>query len=116
LGGYDALTAINDAIAVRVVDDPDFDKVLAGVDEESGPRVRQLSILHLCEAAGGDCTYIGRDLKTLHAGMGITDELWQSFMGHLGDALNELNVADPDRAEVISIFSDHQEEIVDSTQ
>lgn len=116
LGGYDALVAINDAIGARVVDDPDFDQLLAGVDEESGQRGRQLAILRFCEAAGGDCTYVGRDLKTVHAGMGISDENWQSFMGHLKEALNELNVAEAEQVEIIGIFSELEDEIVDSTQ
>ena len=86
------------------------------MEAESGQRVRQLATLHLCETAGGDCTYIGRDLKTVHSGMGITDEHWQSFIGYLGDALNELNVAGAERAELISIFSDLNDEIVVNTQ
>lgn len=116
LGGYDALAAINDAAGARLFDDPDFDQFLADLDEESGQRGRQLAILYLCEAAGGDCIYLGRDLKTVHAGMGISDEHWQTLMGYLGDALNELNVADAEQAEVISIFSDLQDKIVESTQ
>ena len=116
LGGYDTIAAIIDATGARIGDDPDFDQFFGAMDAEAGQRTRQLATLHLCEAAGGDCAYIGRDLKTVHAGMGITDEHWQSFMGYLGDALNERNVADAERAEVISIFSDLQDEIVDSTQ
>ena len=113
LGGYDALAAINDALGARIFDDPKFEQILARMAEESGDRVRQLSILHFCEVTGGDCIYIGRDLKTLHRGMGITDEHWQSFMGHLGDAMNELNVADAEQSEVINIFSSFQDQIVD---
>jgi len=113
LGGYDALAAINDALGARIFDDPKFEQILARMAEESGDRVRQLSILHFCEVTGGDCVYIGRDLKTLHTGMGITDEHWQSFMGHLGDAMTELNVADAEQSEVIDIFSSFQDQIVD---
>ena len=113
LGGYDGLAAINDALGARIFDDPQFEQILAGMAEGSGDRVRQLSILHFCEVTGGDCVYIGRDLKTLHTGMGITDENWQSFMGHFGDAMTELNVADAEQSEVIDIFSGFQDQIVD---
>ena len=116
LGGYEVLVAIVDGVGSRIRDDPDFAEFLADRDAEEGQRDRELGILHLCEAAGGACTYIGRDLRETHAGMGIMDEHWQSFMDHLGDALNELNVAGVERAEVISIFSNLRDEIVDGTQ
>lgn len=34
----------------------------------------------LCELADGPCVYIGRPLKTAHAGLGITEAEWEALV------------------------------------
>ncbi len=51
----------------------------------------------LCAATGGPCFYTGRDLKTTHTGLGITEEDWNKIMKHLQASLDKLKFADKER-------------------
>jgi len=44
-----------------------------GLDAPGWPSSRQPGPTSICDARGGPCAYLGRDMKTTHTGMGITD-------------------------------------------
>jgi hypothetical protein len=52
-------------------------------------------------------------MKTVHEGLGITDEQWRLNLGHLSDTLDALNIAGDEKSEVIAIFAGFREDIVD---
>ena len=76
LGGYDALAEVTDDFIVRLATDPKVGRFFTGLSDNSKARVRQLVVDQLCAATGGPCVYIGRDMKTAHKGLGITEEDW----------------------------------------
>src|SRR5690242_7221985 len=73
LGGYDALAAVTDDFLQRLVSEPTFARFFGGHSTDSLKKIRQLIVDLLCNATGGPCVYIGRDMKTTHAGLGITN-------------------------------------------
>ena len=77
LGGYDALAAVTDEFIGRLATDKTVGRFFVGASDNSKMRIRQLVVDQLCAATGGPCVYIGRDMKTAHKGLGITEEDWK---------------------------------------
>ena len=78
LGGYDAIAAVVDDFIGRLVADKSFTKFFAGFSVDSKKRIRQHIVDQFCAAAGGPCIYTGRDMKTTHGGLGITEKDWNA--------------------------------------
>jgi hemoglobin len=113
LGGYDALAAATDDFIGRMAADPQLGKFFAGHSKESLQRIRQLVVDQLCAATGGPCVYIGRDMKTTHAGLGITEKDWDTSVRHLTATLDELNVPAKEKTEVLTAISGLKKDIVE---
>src|SRR4051812_40106384 len=76
LGGYDAVAAVADDFIGRLATDKQLGKFLTGLSTDSKKRLRQLIVDQFCAVTGGPCIYIGRDMKTSHAGLGISESDW----------------------------------------
>ena len=76
LGAYDAIAAVTDDFLGRLSTDPAFARFFSGHSADSLKKLRQHVVDQLCAATGGPCVYMGRDMKTTHAGLGITEKDW----------------------------------------
>jgi hemoglobin len=112
LGGYDALAAVTDDFIGRLVADPTLAKFFGGHGKDSLGRIRQLVVDQLCAATGGPCVYIGRDMKTVHDGLGITDANWETAVTHLKATLEKFKVAKPEQDEVLAAIGGMKKDIV----
>ncbi len=113
LGGYDAITAVVNNLLPRLSSDPLLARFWANRSTDGVEREKQLLIDFLCSSAGGPLFYTGRDMATSHRGMGITEDDWSAFMGHLYATLDEFSVPDIERGEVISFIESTKADIVD---
>jgi hemoglobin len=113
LGGYDAIAAVVDDFVPRVATDPQLGKFFAGAGKDTQAHIRQLAVDFICNATGGPCLYIGRSLKTAHAGLGITESDWEVAMKHLAATLDKLRVAKPERDDVLAAIGGLKGDIVD---
>jgi hemoglobin len=113
LGGYDAIAAVSDEFLGRLSTDPQFTKFFAGHSTESVKRIRQLIVDQLCAATGGPCVYIGRDMKSSHAGLGITDRDWDASLRHLTASLDKFNVQAKEKDDVLGAIGGLKKDIVD---
>ncbi|HET8774782.1 MAG TPA: group 1 truncated hemoglobin [Thermoanaerobaculia bacterium] len=102
LGGYDALAAVTDDFIGRMATDKDLSKFFAGHSKDSLMKIRQLVVDQLCAATGGPCVYIGRDMKSAHQGMGISEANWNTAVGHLVATLDKFKVPEKERSEVLA--------------
>lgn len=100
IGGYDVIATITDAYLKGVRGDPSFAR-FAGRGADSLRRARQFLKDQLCAMAGGPCVYVGRDMKTVHGGLGITQAEWATSMKHLAAALDAIPVKAKERAEFL---------------
>jgi len=66
----------------------------------------------ICEATGGPCSYLGKDMKTAHKGMQITDAEWSATVENLGKALDKNKVGAPEKAELIGALGPMKPDIV----
>jgi hemoglobin len=105
LGGYDAIAGFVDTAFPRVAVHPELTHLFRGHSQNSQMRQRQLIVDSLCAAAGGPCIYTGRDMKPVHAGLGITGAQWTTFMGIISSTANERPWAEADRKEFIDLFT-----------
>lgn len=114
LGGYDAIAAVTDEFIGRLATDPDLKHFFVGHSTDSLHRIRQLVADQLCAATGGPCIYIGRDMKTAHAGLGITEKDWETSVNHLVATLDKFQVPAKEKDEVLSALSGLKKDIVTS--
>jgi hemoglobin len=113
LGGYDALAAVTDDFIGRLAADPQLKRFFAGHSSDSLKRIRQLIVDQLCAATGGPCIYIGRDMKTAHAGMGISETDWEVTVKHLVATLDKFKVPQKEKDEVLAAISGMKKDIVE---
>ncbi|MEW6211801.1 MAG: group 1 truncated hemoglobin [Acidobacteriota bacterium] len=113
LGGYDALAAVTDKFIIRLATDKQLGRFFTGASDDSKKRLRQLLLDQLCAATGGPCVYIGRDMKTAHKGLGITEADWDIGIKHLVATLDEFKVPKREKDEVLSALSALKKDIVE---
>ena len=113
LGGYDVIAAVIDEFLSRFRSDPRLARFGGGRSLDSRQRTRQLIVDQICSLSGGPSVYIGRDMKTAHAGLGISETEWQANLRHAAGALEEYGVAPREREEFLAIFQRYKDEIVE---
>jgi hemoglobin len=113
LGGYDAIAAVTDDFIGRMVADKTLAPFFAGHATNSLQKIRQLVVDQLCAATGGPCVYTGRDMKTTHAGLGITKAHWTAAVGHLVATLDQFKVPPKEKDELLAIVSTLEKDIVE---
>src|SRR6058998_1613694 len=80
LGGYDGIAAFADNLLPRLTADPQLGRFWKHRGDDGVRREKQLLIDFLCASAGGPLYYVGRDMKTSHRGMGVSEQDWQVFL------------------------------------
>jgi len=113
IGGYNALAAVVDDFIGRLVTDKRFEKFFVGHSEDSRKRIRQHILDQFCAATGGPCIYTGRDMKTTHHGLGITDADWDAAAKHLVASLDRFKVPEKEKGEVLSFVTSLKKDIVE---
>jgi hemoglobin len=113
LGGYDALAAVTDDFITALATDKTLGRFFVGASDNSKMRIRQLVIDQLCAATGGPCVYIGRDMKTSHKGLGITEDDWNIAVKHLVNTLNKFKVPEKEQKELASALMTLKADIVE---
>ncbi len=112
LGGYDAIAAVSDEFIGRLASDKQLSRFLVGLSSDSQKRLRQLVVDQLCAATGGPCVYIGRDMKTVHAGLNITENDWDLTVKHLAASLDRFKVPEKEKNEFLTLASSLKPDIV----
>ncbi|HEY1328423.1 MAG TPA: group 1 truncated hemoglobin [Casimicrobiaceae bacterium] len=113
LGGYDALAAVTDDFLQRMVGDAQFARFFGGHSSDSLKKIRQHIVDQLCTATGGPCVYIGRDMKTVHGGLGITEKDWDVSVKHLVATLDKFTVPMKEKDEVLGALGSLKKDIVE---
>jgi hemoglobin len=67
----------------------------------------------ICEASGGPCKYKGKDMKTAHAGMGITDADFNALVEDLVGALDKFRVGAQEKNDLLGALGPMKKDIVE---
>jgi hemoglobin len=105
LGGADALNAAADESIKLSKADPRLAGRLSGA---CAPKLKE----QLCAATGGPCTYTGRDMKTAHKGLNITDAEFGAVGENLVKVLNAFKVPEKEKNELLGLIMPLKGEIV----
>ena len=66
----------------------------------------------ICEATGGPCSYVGKDMKTAHKDMRITEDEWNATVENLVKALDKNNVQASAKQELLGALGPMKKDIV----
>jgi len=66
----------------------------------------------VCQATGGPCKYVGRDMKTSHAHLNISAKEWQAMLADFGKSLAKFKVPPAERRELVDIVNSTKSQIV----
>lgn len=116
LGGYDAIAAIIDDLFMLLRADHRFSRFGMGRSIDSHRRAQQLIVEQICSLSGGPCYYIGRDMKTSHAGLGITEAEWTANLELTKQVLENKGIASQEKAEFLSLFECYRNDIVEASK
>ncbi|MDP9229281.1 MAG: group 1 truncated hemoglobin [Bacteroidota bacterium] len=113
IGGYDAIAAVTDDFIGRLATNPQLSKFFGGVSADSQKKIRMHIIDLVCEASGGPCNYIGRDMKTSHKGLGISESDWNVSGDLFKQTLKKFNVPQKESDELVAIVASVKNDIVE---
>ena len=116
LGGYDAIAAVADNLLPRLMSDPKLARFWAVRADDSVRREKQLLVDFLCHSAGGPLFYTGRDMKTSHQGLGITEDDWKAFLTHLNATLDEFRVLAAEKAAVVGFAESLKADVLEQAK
>lgn len=109
LGGKDAIVAVIDAFVANVAADDRINKHFANTDI---PHLKTLLVEQVCQATGGPCKYSGRDMKTTHTGMKLTDADFDATVEAMVKALDGAGVQQKEKDELLGALASMKGDIV----
>lgn len=113
LGGYDGIVAFTNDLLPRLQSDSQLGRFWQNRGSDGIEREHQLLIDYICSSAGGLLYYTGRDMKTSHKGMKISESDWSIFLEHAGATLKTLNVPPREVEDVVAFVLSLKEDIVE---
>jgi len=113
LGGYDAIAAVTDEFLERLMGDPTLGGYWAGHSDDTKRKERQLIVDFFCEATGGPTFYTGRDMKTSHQGLAISENEYDILMTHCVATLDKFEVPEREKNEVCSFLDSLRGQIIE---
>jgi len=109
LGGKGAITAVVDSFVGLVGSD---ERINARFINADIPHLKAMLVEQICAASGGPCTYTGKDMKTVHAGMNITDDEFNALVDDLQKTMEHFKVAADAQKDLIGALAPMKPQIV----
>lgn len=115
IGGLGGITVVVDDFIDRLVVDHLLNSnpsIKAARDRVPAPYLKYHVSAMVCQATGGPCTYTGRDMKSSHAHLRITEPEWQQMAAIFKDVLDAHGVPAQEEKELFSIVGSTKADIV----
>ena len=109
LGGYEPIQAVVDQSIKNIAADKRINRFFAKADIAN---LRRQLADQICVASGGPCIYTGRDMKSVHAGMGIKNSHFNALVQDIGKALNKFKVPAREQRELVAALASTRRDIV----
>lgn len=113
LGGKEGIAFVVDEFLKNVAADTRVNRLFA---KTKGDRLEKLKASigdQICEVAGGPCKYAGKDMKSAHKGMGVTEAQWDAFIEDLTLALQAKSVGEDEKSELFASLGRYRDDIVE---
>jgi hemoglobin len=111
-GGRDAIRLIVDDFVANLAADDRTKARFAALKPADVERLKSLLADQICETTGGPCSYYGRDMKTTHTGMKISETEWNATVEALAKALDKYKIAAKEKAELLAALEPMKKDIV----
>lgn len=111
LGGKNAIEAVIGQFVENIKGDGRINAKFANADLAG---LKGKLVDQVCSAAGGPCTYTGKDMKTAHQGMGITDAEFSALVEDLVKALDQFKVGEKEKSELLGALGPMKKDIVEA--
>ena len=112
LGGRDGIALVVDDFVANMVADPRVNARFQGMQPPAVFRLKSNLSDQICDAAGGPCSYLGRDMKTTHQGMNVSEVEWNATVENLTKALDKHGVGAREKSELLGLLGPMKGEIV----
>jgi hemoglobin len=109
LGGRPAIQAVVDDFIGNVAADARINNRFAGAPIG---KLKTNLVDQICEATGGPCKYTGQNMKSVHAGMQITDAEFDALVEDLSKSLDKLKVAEAEKGELLTALGKMRKDVV----
>jgi truncated hemoglobin YjbI len=119
LGGLPAITAVVDDFVGRAASDPKVNFTRKGTPAEwkatpeSVAHLKEKLVELIAETTGGPVKYTGRDMKSTHKGMGITEAEFNAIAADLKATLDKFKVPAKEQDELFAIVGSTKADIVE---
>lgn len=113
LGGYDAISAVVEDFAGRLLNDPKLAKFFGAMSTDTRKMFVQKNKNLVCNVTGGPCAVISCPAKQTHAGLGIGETEFNAVVDHLVAALKKSNVPAKEQKELLAIIGSLKPDIVE---
>jgi len=110
LGGKDSISAVVDDFVTRVAADERINRFFA---QANVPRLKKNLADQICQATGGPCNYTGKDMKSAHQGMGISEPDFDALVQDLVASLDTFKVGEREKGELLAALGPMKKEIVE---
>jgi len=84
----------------------------SGFAKTDVPHFKQMLVEQICQASGGPCTYTGKDMKTAHQGMNITDAQFNALVEDLVKSLDKFKVGEREKNDLLGALGGMKGDIV----
>jgi hemoglobin len=112
LGGREGIRGVVDDFVAFLVADPRVNARFTKLTPAQVEKLKTNASDQICDATGGPCSYLGKDMKAAHTGMNITEADWNATVEDLIKALDKRNVAKKDQQELIGLLAPMKKDIV----
>ena len=114
LGGKKGITAVVNDFVGNCATDGRINKFFADTakDPKRLAKFKGNLVDQICQASGGPCKYGGKDMKTAHRGMGITDADFGALVDDLVKALDKNKVDATSKGELLTALGGMKGQIV----
>ena len=112
LGGKKAIDAVVEDLTSRMMNDKDLKRFCSNISKDKVQANRQLVAAFICKATGGPCEYKGKDMKTAHRNLKITEKDWEKFVELAKQSLDKFKVPADVQKEFLGAVAGLKDQIV----
>ena len=112
LGGREGIAVVVGDFTANMAADPRVNERFKGMKPEALDKFKSNLADQICDAAGGPCSYVGKDMKATHQGMKITEAEWNATVENLVKALDKNNVDAKAKQELLAALGPMKKDIV----
>ena len=112
LGGREGIALVVGDFTATMAADTRVNERFKGMKPPEVEKFKSYLADQICEATGGPCSYLGRDMKKAHEGMKITEAEWNATVDNLAKALDKNNVSAQAKQELLGALGPMKKDIV----